>query len=75
MRGKLKKWVADRGFGFLEIDDTGKDVFVHIRVIQNAQFSEHSEPHVGSLAEFDVITSTDGRPRAVNVKLLDEGDE
>jgi cold shock CspA family protein len=28
--GKLKKWNAERGFGFIVADDGGQDIFVHI---------------------------------------------
>lgn len=29
-QGKLKKWNAERGFGFIVADDGGQDIFVHV---------------------------------------------
>jgi cold shock CspA family protein len=28
--GKLKKWNAERGFGFICANDSGQDIFVHV---------------------------------------------
>jgi len=41
MRGKIKKYVADRGFGFITADD-GKDYFFHYTKVNFP--NEHMKP-------------------------------
>jgi cold shock CspA family protein len=41
--GKLTTWKDDRGFGFIQPDDGGKDVFLHISALRNASW----RPQVG----------------------------
>jgi cold shock CspA family protein len=33
--GVLKSWTDDRGFGFIELDQDGAEVFIHIKTIAN----------------------------------------
>jgi len=34
-KGKLTIWKDDRGFGFIQLDDTEKKVFLHISSLRN----------------------------------------
>ncbi|TWG94094.1 CspA family cold shock protein [Mesorhizobium sp. J18] len=63
--GKIKIWNADRGFGFIGDDQNprGRDNFVHISAIGEA-------PQVGDAYEYDLLPGRDGRPCAVNLRLL-----
>jgi|ERR1035437_10171428 CspA family cold shock protein len=42
--GKLKMWNAARGFGFIQNEDGGPDVFLHIIALQNAGIDPDSTP-------------------------------
>lgn len=62
-QGRLKKWNADRGFGFIVADDGGADLFVHISAFaRNAPL-----PVVGEALSFEVEPDRDGKRRAVQV--------
>ena len=64
MEGIVKKWLDDRGFGFIEVDDSDDDVFVHHSELQGA-YSLMS----GQKVEFEIEDSDKG-PRATNVKVI-----
>lgn len=61
MKGKVKMFNADRGFGFIAGDD-GKEVYVHITAIEGEEALS-----TGDSVEYDVEESDRG-PRAKNVK-------
>ena len=64
MEGIVKKWLDGRGFGFIEVDDSEDDVFVHHSELQGT-YSIMS----GQKVEFEVEDSDKG-PRATNVKVV-----
>lgn len=64
-QGRVCKWVQQRGFGFVEPDDGGHDVFVHISACPDGV----DDLSVGTRVAYD-IEITDGKPRAVNVAIL-----
>jgi CspA family cold shock protein len=49
-QGKVKRLVADRGFGFLETD-RGDDLFFHHSEVQGATIEQL---HVGQVVEYEV---------------------
>lgn len=62
-QGSLKKWNAERGFGFIVADDGGAELFVHISAFaRNGQL-----PVVGEPLSFEVEPDRDGKKRAVRV--------
>lgn len=63
MQGKVKWFNAEKGFGFIEKNDGGGDVFVHFSAIQSEGFKTLEE---GQTVEFDVVEGTRG-PQAANV--------
>jgi CspA family cold shock protein len=63
-KGKIKKLVRDRGFGFI-IDEDGKEVFFHQSGLTGTTLDALSGDEA---VEFDVEESPKG-PRAVNVTV------
>lgn len=64
-KGKIKKLVRERGFGFIS-DTDGSEVFFHQSSLVDVQFDALSE---GGDVEFEVEKSPKG-PRAINVRLV-----
>lgn len=64
--GTVKWFNADKGFGFIQAQDGGKDVFVHITAVQAAGLSNLND---GQALSFDVVTER-GKQAASNLKLL-----
>ncbi|TVQ57040.1 MAG: cold-shock protein [Rhodobacteraceae bacterium] len=65
--GAVKWFNATKGFGFIQPDDGGKDVFVHITQVQRAGMDTLSD---GQRVEFDLETRRDGRVAAANLRAL-----
>ncbi|MDE1823058.1 MAG: cold shock domain-containing protein [Candidatus Micrarchaeota archaeon] len=63
MKGKVKMFNAERGFGFITGDD-GKDVYVHKTAIEGG-----ATLMVGDAVEYEVEAGERG-PRAKNVKKI-----
>lgn len=61
------KWFSDeKGYGFITLEDGGKDCFVHHSAIQSEGFRTLNE---GDLVEFTVVEGQKG-PAAENVIRL-----
>ena len=50
--GTVKWFNAQKGFGFIQPDDGGNDVFVHISAVERAGMSSLNE---GQKVSFDVV--------------------
>ena len=64
MKGKIKKLIHDRRFGFITAED-GKDVFFHSSALAGVDFYSLVE---GTDVEFDPESGPKG-PRAINVRV------
>ena len=63
--GTVKWFNADKGFGFIQPQDGGKDVFVHITAVQAAGLNGLND---GQKVSYDVITER-GKQAAANLKV------
>ena len=64
--GTVKWFNEEKGFGFLQQDEGGKDVFVHFRAIKGDGFRTLAE---GQRVSFEVEQGQKG-PQAANVELI-----
>jgi len=64
LKGKFRRLIRDRGFGFITTED-GKDVFFHRSALAGVDFNSLVE---GTDVEFDLESGPKG-PRAVNVRV------
>lgn len=62
-QGTVKWFNAEKGFGFIQRENDGGDVFVHFSAIQGEGFKSLEE---GQSVTFD-IEDTDRGPQAANV--------
>ncbi|WP_046215644.1 cold shock domain-containing protein [Paenibacillus sp. WLX1005] len=65
MKGTVKWFNAEKGFGFIEVEGS-EDVFVHFSAIQGDGFKSLDE---GQAVEFDITEGNRG-PQAANVVKL-----
>jgi CspA family cold shock protein len=67
MLGTVKWFTLEKGMGFVEVDGGGKDVFVHISVVERAQLSSLAE---GQRVAMRVVETQKGR-QAVSIAPAD----
>ncbi len=61
------KWFnATKGYGFIQPEDGGKDVFVHISALERAGLRTLAD---GAKVTFDIEDGRDGRQSAANIAL------
>jgi CspA family cold shock protein len=65
--GTVKWFNATKGFGFIEPDEGGKDVFLHISAVERAGVQS---PNEGQKIQYDMETGRDGRTSAGNISYV-----
>jgi len=64
LEGVVKNWMDGRGYGFIEVEDSDEDVFVH-----HSELKDTYALRRGQKVEFEVESTYKG-PRAVDVKIM-----
>lgn len=65
--GTVKWFNQTKGFGFIEPDDGGKDVFVHISAVERAGMTSLAD---NQKVSFEMTEGRDGRTLADDLKAL-----
>lgn len=66
MRGKVKRWEAHQGYGFIESDGQKEEILVH-----HLDLVGISDLKEGQIVDFRLDTKS-SRPKAVEVKIIKE---
>ncbi len=67
-QGTVKWFNVQKGFGFIQPHDGGKDVFVHISAVERAGMSTLNE---GQQVSFDVVADRrTGKSSAANLRAV-----
>jgi CspA family cold shock protein len=67
--GTVKWFNAQKGFGFIQPDDGGKDAFVHISAVERAGLNGLNE---GQKVQFDLVSDRrTGKMSADNLRTVD----
>ena len=64
--GTVKWFNAQKGFGFIQPDDKGKDVFVHISALERAGIGSLNE---GQKVRYEVVSER-GKQAADHISLV-----
>ena len=63
------KWLnTQKGYGFINPDDEGNDVFVHITAVQNSGLTGLNE---GQRVSYELAEQRNGRMAAVDLAIVD----
>jgi cold shock protein len=63
--GTVKWFNATKGYGFIQPDGGGKDVFVHISAVEKAGYTDLAE---GAKVSFEVVANR-GKESAENLRI------
>lgn len=64
-KGKLIKWIDDKGFGFIKPENGKDDIFIHISALRGIS----RKPIIGDVIHYEIDFDTNGQIRAVNAKI------
>ena len=65
--GTVKFFNANKGFGFIEPEDGGKDAFVHVSALERAGIAHLAE---GQKVTYELENGRDGRKAATNIQIV-----
>ncbi len=64
-KGKLLRWIDDKGFGFIKPENGKDDVFIHISALRGMS----RKPIIGDVIHYQIGFDAKGKTRAVNAKI------
>lgn len=67
MQGTVKWFDMNKGFGFIQPDDGGKDAFVHITAVQRAGLTTLDD---GQVVEYELQEGRNGKMSAEDLKIV-----
>lgn len=67
-QGTVKWFNTQKGYGFINPDEDGADVFVHITAVQNSGLTGLNE---GQRVSFELAEQRNGKVAAVNLTVID----
>jgi cold shock CspA family protein len=65
IKGVLKTWKEDRGFGFITPDNGGKDIFMHISALKGTS----RRPIAGDVIFYQIARDNRGKFKAINAHI------
>ena len=65
VKGVLKTWKEDRGFGFISPDNGSRDVFIHISALGETS----RRPIPGDIVHYQLVRDRNGKYRAINASI------
>ncbi|GAB4167993.1 MAG: transcription antiterminator/RNA stability regulator CspE [Calditrichia bacterium] len=68
-KGKVKWFNEAKGWGFIQPEDGGDDIFVHYSAIAQDGFKTLKE---GDVVEFELKPGKNGKEQAANVRKVEE---
>lgn len=67
-QGTVKWFNSTKGFGFIQPDEGGKDVFVHISAVERSGLTGLND---NQRVNYELETGRDGRSSAGSLELID----
>lgn len=64
-KGKLVRWIDDKGFGFIKLENGKDDIFIHISALRGMS----RKPIIGDVIHYQISFGAEGKTRAVNAKI------
>jgi CspA family cold shock protein len=69
--GVIKWYIPNKGYGFIQPKDGGRDIFLHVSALQKANINSLSKEYLEGLwVGYEIQLDRDNRELATNIKLV-----